>query len=321
MLKNVLILSAGRRVELVEAFKTEIRGQFPDGKVFAVDMVPELSAACHAADASFPVPPVTSIDYVDRLIALCLLHKIGLVIPTIDTELLPLAQEINRFAAQGIDVIVSTPELIGACRDKRKTALLFHEIGMASPEIYQRDAIRFPCFAKPFDGSCSIGAFAVSSRDQLTQAMLDDEKLMFMQLVDKSFTEFTVDAYYNRSGELLCFVPRERIEVRAGEVSKGVTRKHRIYDYLLRPLSLLKGARGCITVQLFANIDKLIFYALEINPRFGGGYPLSYCAGANYPGWLIAEYLLGESVSSFDRWEADVLMLRYDAKILVHGCR
>jgi len=321
MLKNVLILSAGRRVELVESFKTEIRGGFSDGKVFAVDLHPELSAACHAADASFPVPPVTSIDYVDRLISLCLLHKIGLVIPTIDTELLPLALEINRFSECGIHVIISTPELIRACRDKRKTALLFDEIGMASPEIYSRDAIRFPCFAKPFDGSCSIGAFLVSSRDQLTQAMLDDEKLMFMELVDKSFTEYTVDAYYNRIGELLCFVPRERIEVRAGEVSKGVTRKHRIYDYLLRPLSLLKGARGCITIQLFAHIEKSIFYALEINPRFGGGYPLSYEAGANYPAWLMAEYLLGESVSSFDRWEEDVLMLRYDAKMLVHGFR
>ena len=198
---------------------------------------------------------------------------------------------------------------------------MFDDIGLVSPEIYQHDAIKFPCFVKPFDGSCSIGAFAVFYRDQLTQAVLDDESLMFMQLVDKSFTEYTVDAYYNRSGELMCLVPRERIEVRAGEISKGVTRKHRIYDYLLRPLSMLKGARGCITIQLFANIEKSIFYALEINPRFGGGYPLSYYAGANYPGWLIAEYLLGESVSSFNQWEDEVLMLRYDAKMLVHGFR
>ena len=318
-MNNVLILSAGRRVELVEAFKTELRRRFPDGRVFAADMKPELSAACHVADASFAVPRVTAVYYADRLIELCLFHKIALVIPTIDTELLCLALEVNRFAEYGINMIISTPELIRACRDKRKTALLFDEIGMVSPKIYSSDAISFPCFAKPYDGSCSIGASAVLTAEELTPAMLADESLMFMQLVDKSFTEFTVDAYYDRSGELRCFVPRERIEVRAGEVSKGVTRKHQVYDYLLSRLSLLKGARGCITVQLFANLEESSFYALEINPRFGGGYPLAYSAGANYPGWLIDEYLLGKPVSSFDRWEADLMMLRYDAKVLAHG--
>lgn len=317
-MNNVLILSAGRRVELVEAFKTELRTRFSDAHVFAADMKPQLSAACQVADASFVVPRVTALDYVDRLIDLCLCHHIGLVIPTIDTELLALALDVDRFARHGIYVIISTPDFIRSCRDKRKTARLFEEIGMVSPEIYSRDKVKFPCFAKPFDGSCSIGAVAVFTSAQLTPAMLSDEKLMFMQLIDKSFTECTVDAYYNQSGELCCFVPRERIEVRAGEISKGVTRKKRAYDYLLSRLPLLKGAKGCITVQLFVNPDESTFYALEINPRFGGGYPLAYSAGANYPGWLIDEYLLGRSVSFFDQWEADLLMLRYDAKVLVH---
>lgn len=318
-MNNILILSAGRRVELVEAFKTELRMRFPGARVFAADMRPELSAACYVADASIVVPRATAVDYIDRLIDLCLFHKIGLVIPTIDTELLSLSLEVDRFAGQGISVIISAPDLIRSCRDKWKTALLFDEIGMVSPEIYSREAIRFPCFAKPFDGSSSIGAFALFTSEQLTPAMLVDESLMFMQLIDKSFSEFTVDAYYDISGELRCFVPRERIEVRAGEVSKGVTRKHRVYDYLFSRLSLLKGARGCITIQLFVNLEKSSFYALEINPRFGGGYPLAYCAGANYPGWLIDEYLLGKSVRYFDQWEADLLMLRYDAKVLVHA--
>ncbi|MEI8185764.1 MAG: ATP-grasp domain-containing protein [Chlorobiaceae bacterium] len=320
MMNNVLILSAGRRVELVEAFKSELSGRFPDGKVFAVDMSPELSAACHAAHARFTVPQVTSNEYVDRLIELCLINKIGLVIPTIDSELLPLALEESRFKENGIYVIVSTPDLIRSCRDKRKTAVVFNEIGMVSPEIYLRDAIKFPCFAKPFDGSSSIGALLVSSQEQISQAMHDDEKLIFMQFIDKTFTEFTVDAYYDRSGVLRCFVPRERISVRAGELSKGITRRNSVYDYLFPCLSMLKGAQGCVTIQLFVNLDKLIFYALEINPRFGGGYPLSYSAGANYPAWLITEYLLGESVSYFDHWESDLMILRYDSKILIHGC-
>ena len=318
-MNNVLILSAGRRVELLEAFKAELRYRFPESSVFAVDMNPGLSSACQVADACFTVPPATVSGYIDNLLNLCVERKVGLVIPTIDTELIVLAQEVNRFAAYGIHVIVSEIPLIRASMDKRITAFLFDEIGMDSPEIYSSDSIKFPCFAKPYNGSCSLGALTVHSKDKLTKEMIADESMMFMQLVDNSYTEFTVDAYYDRGGELRCFVPRQRIEVRAGEISKGVTRKNLVYEYLNFFLPLIKGARGCITLQLFASLVEKRFYAIEINPRFGGGYPLSYSAGANYPGWLIDEYLLNKSISFFDDWEADLLMLRYDAKVLVHG--
>lgn len=318
-MKNILILSVGRRVELVQAFSAELKCRFTGTLVFAAEMNPDYSAACHVADGRFAVPKVTAVDYAETLIDLCLTNKIGLVVPTIDTELLPLAFEANRFAENGIHLILSSSELIGLCRDKRKTALLFDKIGLSYPEIYPRDAIQFPCFAKPFNGSCSIGASAVLSSDQLTQSMLDDESLIFQKLIDSSYTEYTVDAYYNRSGKLCCLVPRERLEVRAGEVSKGVTRRHQVYEYLLPHLSLLNGARGCITFQLFAKPEEGEFYALEINPRFGGGYPLSYCAGANYPGWLIDEYLLGKEIGFIEDWKNNLMMLRYDSKILVHG--
>ena len=75
------------------------------------------------------------------------------------------------------------------------------------------------------------------------------------------------------------FVPRLRIETRAGEVSKGLTSKGIVYDYLKDKLINLKGARGVITLQIFVNKKNKIFRAIEINPRFGGGYPLSYAAG------------------------------------------
>jgi len=319
MKRNVLILSAGRRVELLEAFRSELKKRVPDGLVYAVDLTPGLSAACHVADGSFAVPRVTAVEYVDFLLEFCLKHDIGLVIPTIDTELLPLAVVKRRFEENGIHLIISSPELIRLCRDKRKTAHLFEKIGVSYPEIYPREAIRYPCFTKPYDGSCSVGASVVLSPDQLTYSMLQDEKIIFQQLIDQAFTEYTVDAYYDRTGVLRCLVPRERIEVRAGEVSKGATRKNNLYDYLLPRLSLIDGLSGCITFQFFANIDEELFYALEVNPRFGGGYPLSYSAGANYPGWLIDEYYMGRSVEFYDDWQPDLLMLRYDAKVVVHA--
>jgi carbamoyl-phosphate synthase large subunit len=233
----------------------------------------------------------------DELLALCLEHKVGLVVPTIDTELLGLAEQRDRFAAEGIDLVISDEALVRVCRDKRLTAQLFNSVGIDVPKILDRQQLTFPCFAKPYDGSRSVGAAKLSQATDLSDGMRDDPKLMFMEFIDQTFDEYTVDAYYDRMGVLKCLVPRHRLEVRDGEINKGVTRKHHVYEYLIGKLGNIKGARGCLTVQLFAHLHEKRYAALEINPRFGGGFPLSFAAGANYPGWLIDEYLLQKEIA------------------------
>ena len=106
--------------------------------------------------------------------------------------------------------------------------------------------------------------------------------------------------------------------MRSGEVSKGVTRKNSLYQTLLEKMAVLEGARGCITAQFFCNEETGEFYGVEINPRFGGGFPLTYAAGGNYPGWLMREYLGDGEIPFSDDWENNLIMLRYDAKVLVH---
>lgn len=314
---NVLILSAGRRVELVEAFQQALQRHFPSAHVFTTDLHATLSAACRVSAQSFKAPRVTEPSYVDYLLKLCVKEKIGLVVPTIDTELNVLAVNKARFEAKGIHLVISDPELVAVCRDKRATADTYARLNIDQPKIYDKDNIKFPSFCKPYDGSCSIGALPLYTPDMLTQELLDDEKNMFMELVGKEYSEYTIDAYYDRHSKLCCLVPRERLEIRAGEVSKGATRKNYVYHYLRQRLVELGGARGCITVQVFANPQTQSIKALEINPRFGGGYPLAHAAGADYPDWLIREYLLGETLDFYEGWKNNLLMLRYDAKIIV----
>lgn len=313
---NVLILAAGRRVELVEAFREGLAARVPGARVFATDVQPLLSPACHVADQAFRSIPVATDGYIEFLLKLCVENDVKLVVPTLDTELSLLARNRNRFALNGIDIIISDIALVDICRDKRRTAELFDKVGIDTPAIYPRNAIRFPAFAKPYDGSRSIGAAPLPSPDDLTPAMLADEKLMFMEMIGADHVEYTVDAYYDRQGELRCLVPRQRLEVRSGEVSKGVTRRGLVYDYLLPRLERLTGARGCITLQLFVNHEAGRFAGIEINPRFGGGYPLTHAAGAVYATWLTDEYFLGAAVPFSDEWENNLLMLRYDAKVL-----
>jgi carbamoyl-phosphate synthase large subunit len=315
---DVLILSAGRRVELIQAFKAELMALSPGARVLATEMKPDMSAACQVADAAFHVPRVTDPSYHDVLLDLCRREGIGLVVPTIDTELAGLALNREQFAAEGIHLVISDASLVSACRDKRATARLFAEIGIDSPRIFDRDALEFPCFAKPYDGSRSVGAVRLATSDRVTPDILSDPKMMFMEFIDGTHHEYTVDVYYDRHGVMKCIVPRQRLEVRDGEVSKGATRRGHVLEFLRERLSRLSGARGCLTVQLFAKPDGSRYAGLEINPRFGGGFPLTYAAGANYPGWLISEYLLDREIADFDAWHADLLMLRYDAKVLIH---
>lgn len=320
MKTNILILSAGRRVELVQDFKTEATKFSDEIKIYCTDINPHMSSACHMADGAFSVTRIDDPNYIDEIFALAQKENIGLIIPTIDTELQKLADNRERFAAAGIHIIISDSDLISLCRDKRRTTALFQQYGINSPEIYRRDDITFPCFAKPYDGSRGIGAQAVNDPSELTPELLNDPKIMFCQLIDiqNTFKEFTVDIYYDKNGVAKCIVPRERLEVRSGEVSKGATRRNYLYDLLVTQLGKLDGARGCLTTQFFYHDESQTVYGVEINPRFGGGFPLTYASGANYINWLIREYLYNEEIPFFDQWKNDLIMLRYDAKVLVH---
>ena len=116
---NVMITSAGRRVSLVRAFQKELKKFAQNGKVFAADADPEVSAACHVADGYVKVPLLDQPNYIDDLLQLSIQNSISMIIPTIDTELMILATYKDRFEANNIKVVVSSKEFILQCRDKR----------------------------------------------------------------------------------------------------------------------------------------------------------------------------------------------------------
>jgi carbamoyl-phosphate synthase large subunit len=317
---NVLITSAGRRVALVRAFQQEIRSVYSDALVLAADMEPQLSAACQAADKWFRAPPVRDPSYPEALLSICKQHNVAIVVPTIDTELLVLAEWRQTFADEGVHLIVSDADFVRDCRDKRRTARLFRERGFETPQLFDKSAPSFPVFVKPYDGSLSADTCLLRSAEDVQSHHLANERLLFMEYIDpEEHDEYTVDMYFDVSHALICAVPRKRIFVRGGEINKGVTSKEVLLPLVREKLSSLEGARGCINAQFFVSRDGKRTVAIEINPRFGGGYPLSYRAGANYPRWIIGEYHQQTSLSYWENWEEDLLMLRYDDEIIVHG--
>ena len=319
---NILITSAGRRVSLIRAFQKELNKTHSDSKVFATDFNPKLSAACQIADQCFEVPRILDESYIDSLIDLCQSNDIKLIVPTIDTELLLLANNKVRFETLGIKTVISSEDFVKQCRDKRNIHEFFKSKGVRVAKEYEKDDYSLPMFIKPYDGSRSVDTYLIKKENDLTDYHFRNDKLMFLEYLDHAlFSEFTCDLYYDRTNELRCVVPRKRLEVRDGEVYKALTQNNVLVNHIRQHLSTISGAVGCITAQFFLhNEDDSKIVAIEINPRFGGGYPLSYLAGANFPKWIIEEYLLDNAIEDkFDSWEDELLMIRYDDEILVHG--
>jgi carbamoyl-phosphate synthase large subunit len=317
---NIVVTSAGQRVSLVRAFQKELKNLYPQGKVFTTDMHPHFSAACNVSDHYFQVKRVTDPTYIDELIALCQHYNISMVVPTIDTELLVLAQNKERFSKLGIHVIISSTSLVEACRDKRKIHAFFLQRGIEIPkEVNKADPV-FPLFIKPYDGSLSADTFIINKKEDLTDYHFKNKKLLFMEYISKDeYDEYTIDMYFDKSHQVKCIVPRKRISIRAGEINKGLTEKNKIVLFSKEKLGFIEGAIGCLTVQVFLNRLSERIVAIEINPRFGGGYPLSYRAGGNYPLWLILEYFNNQSIAYTENWENNLLMLRYDDEVIVHA--
>lgn len=315
---NILITSAGKRVALTQYFKETLNRFFPEAKVYITDMNPEMAPVSYVCDGAFTVPRVTDSEYPEVLLKICDEQSIGMIIATIDTELLLLAELKGELDKKGIKVIVSDKPFITVCRDKRNTAKFFEEHGVRIPKEVDKYNPTFPLFAKPYDGSLSTNLHYVKCSEELSQEILNDPKLLFMEYIDKNiYKEYTIDMYYGKDNKVKCIIPRERIEIRAGEINKGRTAKNEILAFLKEKLEYIEGCVGCICVQLFFHPETKDMVGIEINPRFGGGYPLSYNCGGNFPELLIREYFLGEEIDYFENWTDGMLMLRYDDAIYV----
>lgn len=314
---TILFSSAGRRVGLIDCFRQAASELQLEIEVLACDMKPRLSAACQSADRAFKVPRCKDPRYVDALCDIVREQGVNLVIPTIDPELRPLARNSDRFESLGARVLVSPPGIIDIVRDKLETARFLDAAGLPAPrtatvqEVLDRpDLWSWPLFMKPRSGSASRNLSVVHEPADLPDEL--DEPMILQEFL--TGPEYTVNMFVDGNGMLRSVVPHLRIQVRAGEVEKGLTERLESMTKIAREITrALPEARGVLCFQVIIDRhqgEKII----EINARFGGGYPLAHYAGANFARWLLEEET-GVPVSAHDDWREGVLMLRYDAAV------
>ena len=311
---NVLFTCAGRRTYLLKYFKENLA---EGDKVVATDM--QLSApALQAADVKLQVPAVYDPEYVNITLNICKEQQIDVLLSLNDLELPILAENKARFEELGVKVIVSDPQVIDIAFDKYKTAQWVESLGLIAPKTYVRleDAkkalaageIEFPLFMKPRWGSGSIGLESIADMEELdiyynllmkkikktilATASVGDEYIMIQEKLTGS--EFGLDIMNDLNGKNVGVSVKQKLAMRAGETDKAITVDLPEVREMGRKIGEALGHIGNLDVDIMQRADGA-YCVLELNPRFGGGFPFSYEAGVNMP-MAIIQWVKGEKV-------------------------
>jgi carbamoyl-phosphate synthase large subunit len=315
---TVLFTCIGRRVSLLNSFRDAAAKLGLKARFIGTDMT-ELSPALQLCDEKVLTCPISSPAYIPHLLKLVETRKVSLIVPTIDTDLMLLAQNKEKFEKLGCTVLISTPRVIDIARDKRQLDKFLRANGFAAPETMslaqalKRKRLKMPRFLKPWDGSASKSNHAVRTLEELKFYGKRIRNCLVQELLDGQ--EYTCDIYVDFHMKVRCVVPRMRVETRGGEVTKSITVKNkRIMDLARKVTETLGAGPGMITIQLFLCRDKSI-KIVEINPRFGGGAPLGIKAGANSPLWVLQELTGRHPRIQFDGFQDSLCMLRWDNEV------
>lgn len=314
---RILFTSVGRRVELMQAFRKAAALHHVPLCLYGADLTTDAPALFYC-DKQLQVCRIRDKEYIPQLLEICRREEIDLLIPTIDTDLLLLAQNKELFEAQGTKVMISSVESVSLCRDKRFTTAFFEKCGVSCPStVDDVDAYKgeFPCFIKPKDGSSSINAYKVDTPEDLRMYASQVEDYIIQDYI--SGREFTIDILCDFEGNPVFITPRERVMVRSGEVLKTQIVSDETMEK--EALAIVKEFRPCgpITVQLIQDERTGKNFYIEINPRFGGGAPLSVKAGANAP-LAILKMLQGEKTAyNKNAAKEGLVFSRFDQSICV----
>lgn len=321
MVTNILLTSAGRRVSLLELFRSRLSpGR---GTVIAIDSS-DLSAAGQRADMFVVVPRVDSGDYVPTVIEICHHNHVNLLVPLIDTELGIWGEEAARFHQNGILVNVPGVVTLGLASDKYSFARHLASHQLEGPDTFlvgemPHDLESGVLILKPRFGSSSIGLHRLTDLTQLEATMQlisgGPEYVVQREAIGQ---EVSVDLFVARDGMVKGCVVRESIELRAGEVSKAkVVDLPEVVHATHQLVATLPDAFGVMHLDAFFDPISGKTQFLELNARFSGGYPLSDAAGAPFISWLLAlaegiepDYVMPEI--SFGK-----TMLRYDEAVFL----
>ena len=298
---NVLVTSAGRRAYIIKYFREALNG---GGKVFACNSEP-CAAFCCADDWAIS-PLICDSAYIPFLLEYCREKQVDVLVSLLDMDLPVLAENRAEFEKQGVRLIVSGADFLRICNDKMKTYEYLRENGFLTPETFLRaeeaasavrsGSLEYPIVVKPRFGCGSIGVEYAYDEEELlflekrVRRMIRDSYLKYEQPEDPeqvvfqecvSGQEYGLDIINDLDGNYRSSVIHRKLAMRAGETDiceiADDARIARTAERLGRTTGHIANL-DCDMVDHGGEI-----YILEMNARFGGGYPFSHMAGCDLP--------------------------------------
>ncbi|MBB6632567.1 ATP-grasp domain-containing protein [Cohnella thailandensis] len=306
---KLLLTAIGRRVQLARHFISY--GWDLEGS----DLRADECAAQGLVKMIHEVPRYNEEGYYDRLMEICLMREIGFLVPLFEPELIQLSKLKKRFNDSGTLVFVSNEDSLRICLNKYNLACFFKENGILTPDTLNNerniDSLS-KWVVKPCTGMGGKQVF-IATHEEVGFYSNKVSNPIFQRYIDGQ--EYSIDVFVAEDGQVLSVVPRLRLEVRAGEVSKSITViDEEVTSLTLELLSKLK-LFGPATIQGIKEEGTGRFYFIEVNPRFGGGVPLTIEAGIPYAKFLKADYR--QEPNTLYPYRAGLKMLRYDEAIFV----
>lgn len=335
---NILFTCAGRRNYLINYFKEALNGE---GKVFAVDA--QLTApAMVDADVAIQVPSIYDKDYIEVLVNIAKTNKIAAIISLNDLELPILSKFRNRFEELGIKVIVSKKEIIDIAFDKWETVKFLKHHNLLTPKTFidlreakqaiEAGELEFPLVLKPRWGSASIGidypenlrelelSYELQSlrlrKSILSEASIEDIEHAILIQEKLKGDEYGMDILNDFEGNYAGTFVRKKLAMRGGETDKAVSIINSHFEEIGKLIGGCLKHIGNMDCDVFEDKGKL--YVLELNPRFGGGYPFSHKAGMNTAAVYI-EWLKGNNnINQFNNYQEGLMFSKYDKLMRVN---
>ncbi len=263
------------------------------------------------ADRRFLVARGADPRFATDLLARATREGIDVVVPTVDTELLPLSRMREEFAAEGVTLVLASEATLAVCLDKWALAQrCAGRVRVPKTTVvdasFDPAAIELPVIVKPRSGSGSRGIRLVARPGDLETLERDGTLLVQEHLPGP---EHSLDVLARGDGHVAAVVPRERLKVDSGIAVTGRTLHDDALDTFAREVAAAIGLTTVANVQVKEDADGEPAL-LEVNPRFPGTMPLTIAAGVDMPRLAIGE-ALGTPIPDGPLEFADLAMVRF----------
>ncbi len=306
----VLFTCAGQRVDIITAFKRA-------GATTVATDLGRLAPALYHADHRALVPPVDDPGYVPALRDLIALHDVRLVVPLTDLDHVILARSRDELAPAL--VLVPEEDTSARCADKYLAHRFFEERGIGSPATWLPtelpDELRYPVLVKARKGFGSRHIYRADNETELEFFLHYTAAESMVQQVCLG-TEFSVDLFCDLESRCVAAVPRTMIESKGGESIKGMSIDDPELIAFAKEVAEALRIVGPANVQCFREPDGQL-QVTDVNPRFGGAFPLPTAAGSRYPEMAIA-LANGETLEPrLGDYRAGVVMTRFFSEVIL----